>query len=548
MTSSNAPGIAGGNGYAACLAKGAATDYKLQVFDGTNVLSERVIPALSSAQEIGLYFVIPTSGTIALRAISQSDAADLALDNCFLGSANVISVSQAKLATSVKFDYTNCQSWNRTSGTLGAFNADTDCGPPQVVSAGFLSVSSTDTDKPIVTLVDAPAGTYVLQSVHSVIHGTSGQSVRLAWSDGTDTKGETMQIVASGGNEESISLATSFSYSTSGNRSFEVFGAASSGGTVTMRGDSAASTAAPMHVVILYYPPAQEQGIRADQLIQSWTGYHDNTCAWSRTNAAYGDPAADATCGLTTRLSTNLTVTSALSGSDKLPGVVINASMARKFRVCATPKMYTDASTQFLDARLTDGTTVIAEWHFRGGATNQVTSFRQCGIYQAVVGANTLKIQLASSAGTASINPTGTALPLAAIEWDITADDTPQAAPLLVGSVTSSSNGLERVERAKLVLNSGSSSVLNSSSNWISFGSWSSPNYTFNISASSFTSAPTCQCTIEYASATASTTNSYFCNIISVSTSSLVVMPLAPNGGASGAATLYGNISCQGPR
>jgi len=89
-------GFKGANGSASCYFKTTASDYKLQVFDGTNVLAERTIPAISGApQKIATSFVFPSSGSIRLRVISASDAADLALDNCHLGETQMLQIGQA---------------------------------------------------------------------------------------------------------------------------------------------------------------------------------------------------------------------------------------------------------------------------------------------------------------------------------------------------------------------------------------------------------------------------------------------------------------------
>ncbi len=42
-----------------------------------------------------------------------------------------------------------------------------------------------------------------------------------------------------------------------------------------------------------------------DQLANSWSGYHDSTCSHARTNTAYGDVATDASCALVERTNRN---------------------------------------------------------------------------------------------------------------------------------------------------------------------------------------------------------------------------------------------------
>ena len=85
-------GLSGRNGVLSCAFKTAATDVKLQVYDGTNVISPNsatdVIPSSSAGfVSYSLNFIFPTSGTLTPRLASQSNAAIVKGDDCFWGLA-----------------------------------------------------------------------------------------------------------------------------------------------------------------------------------------------------------------------------------------------------------------------------------------------------------------------------------------------------------------------------------------------------------------------------------------------------------------------------
>jgi hypothetical protein len=81
-------GFYGSNGEAAAYFKTAATDYIFYASDGSNILgSSQVVTASSDATQQGVNFIFPKSGSIQFCVESQSNAADIVIDDTYIGAA-----------------------------------------------------------------------------------------------------------------------------------------------------------------------------------------------------------------------------------------------------------------------------------------------------------------------------------------------------------------------------------------------------------------------------------------------------------------------------
>jgi hypothetical protein len=140
----------------------------------------------------------------------------------------------------------------------------------------------------------------------------------------------------------------------------------------------------------------------------AYSAAHGNDCLFARANAAIGDPTADASCTFTEKQNGNFgTVTSALSGADKLPGIVHTPKLTGRYFVIATFPQY-NASSANNDFSLTDGTNVIATGAQGLNSGSQTNMMTLSGVYSGVAGTPlTLKIQSAASAGTINIGSPG---------------------------------------------------------------------------------------------------------------------------------------------
>lgn len=177
----------------------------------------------------------------------------------------------------------------------------------------------------------------------------------------------------------------------------------------------------------------------------SWSGYHDSTCSWARTNASYGDPTADASCGFTETTNSNFgAVTSALSGSDKLPGIVFTPPRLGKIAVCspsyAAPNVTAVGAT--LGLQLTDGTTVLSESVQNGLISTYYQGFLTCQQYVVTsLSALTIKLQSKASAGQITIGGNGGH----AIEWSVFYIDQQFPAPLILNSVVGTASAVSSI-------------------------------------------------------------------------------------------------------
>jgi hypothetical protein len=228
---------------------------------------------------------------------------------------------------------------------------------------------------------------------------------------------------------------------------------------------------------------------RVDTTPASWGGYHGSNCGWSNSSGSFSDPATDATCSLTERQNRNFgTVAGYTSGGNQLPGIVLTPPRAGRYFVCANATMG-NSSTGYSDAELYDGTNTIAQNSTYITSNQNVVMMPLCGIWDvSTVQSYTLRIRTRIAGGTATLGGSNSST----VEWSIFQLDAPTAAPLLVGSVTSNTTGLERVERA-YVTNGGSCAVSTQSGSWVS--SISRPGTgkcALTLAAGTFSAAPTC--------------------------------------------------------
>lgn len=533
-------GLYGSNAVASCKFKTTAIDYKIQSYDGTNVLSETLIPSSSTFVQVTTNFAMPTSGNIQMRVISQSNAAVIYFDDCYLGQAdgfNLNNISQASLIGSANIPgNTNCN-WSRTNTALGAFTSDSDClGPTIVVNSGPGTISTTDTDLPKFTVSNLPSGDYeVIMTVSGVNAGIAGSQLALAISDGTDTRGKQQIRVADATVDEvaGVTIVAHFTYSSNADRTFELFGAASAG-SIDVSNDQTNSS---LNFSIKRFPSSSEQAYRPDVVAQAWSGYHTVTSGWATTSSTFVDPSSGT--GVVLTETTNLNAGTVTTAASSLPGIIFNVTRTGIFEVCTTISAQASvASTP--SARLVDGSgTPLIQGHpLTYTASNDNGFHTFCGQYNAsVLGPVTFKIQTATNTGTFTIN-NGVASGSAAISWTVKSLSQNLPAPLLVNSVASSSSGIERIERA--IINCGSATIDSQSGSWISSNSTNGTgDCTLNITAGTFSGTPTCTCS------TGDTTKDRICTTYSASSSAIRFTIVNPSL-TSVSAPL--NVICMGPR
>src|SRR3990167_4596747 len=331
-------GFYGRNGVASCqvlCASGTCT-HSIQAYDGTNILSTSAITSSTTVYErTSVNFVYPSSGNIQLRIYSNANKPVVYIDNCYLGLAeghNIASVSQAQFIGSAYISTSGTCTPTRTSATLGAL-VDTDCAGATVdQNPGPGTIQTTDYDTIKFAVNSLPPGYYRATMQFGSYVLTSNESCSFSISDGTDQKG-TRSYGCSTTNTQGLTIEGYFNYTNTGNRTFELF-VASVANALNIANELANGNA---WFSLERFPTSSETIVRPDQTPASWSGYHGIDCSWSRTNTVYGDLAADASCTFTERQNRNFgTVTSYLSGSDKLPGIVFTPNRAGRYFVCAT--------------------------------------------------------------------------------------------------------------------------------------------------------------------------------------------------------------------
>lgn len=507
-------GLYGRGGVASCIIQGAGATHTIQAYDGTNILASQTITSQANYARSSVNFIFPSSGNISLRVVSvAADEPTVYIDDCYLGDAsgyNISQISQANLVGSAYFASTASCIFTRTSTTLGSLS-DTDCpGPTVELNPGLGTIQTTDANSPIVTVNNLPSGNYIAHFVGQSYISTSSQLNALAINDGTTTAGQ----VAGPANTTAgaFHVAATFSYSSSGNRSFELY-ASSAANAVNI--DLTASNQR-LYFYLERFPSSAEIAYRADLVNAIGTVKYAGTtnCAWSGTTGSYTSFAADTDCPTPT------TVGNGSAAGTKIPAGVFSNIPAGYYMVVASGLLntqYSGSSTECL-YRLYDGTTQIgtaAVTSYSNNTSNyegQIVGFINYSSFQS---SKTIEVQYTrtTGGGTCGINNGGST-----VDFSISLIPMqPQSqAPLLVGSVTSNSSGLERIERVS-VSNGGTCSISSQSGSWATLNSSTPANggCTINISSGTFSATPSC--VVSLSSGTTSTNNqsAYFTSVSS---------------------------------
>jgi hypothetical protein len=531
VSSGDFMGLASSNGYASCYFKTTATDYKIQAYDGSNVLAERTIPALASAQEIGVAFPWPSSGSVQLRLVSASDAADLAFDNCFLGSSNIMAVSQPAFIGSARIPATASCSWTVTNTAFTAFGTSATCpGPTVDLNPGPGTIQTTDDNLPQFTVNNLPPGIYrVTMSGAIQSNGANNSVSAITISDGTSTSGRHGNEIGASGNPVAagLKIVGYFVYTATGNRTFALQGAATTG-SVNLANTSGQGG---LFFSLDRFPTSQEQAVRPDQvawMVNANIGGANPTVGTAAVTSytALSNSGLDMVLGsgsLGARIpcsSTNPSTGLTCSAGDETIGVNFTAPMAGFVEACfafgiqytcdGTATACTSAQPTFQVIETGNADQTIVQ---EGGAKVQVgasafgstiassayaQSVKVCGtFYFASAGEKTLRLMHETPANARGMSLLADrSATNGQRDIHVTVRPTSQAnpAPLIVGSVTSRSTGLERIERASLsAVCTAGTCTLSSSTPGISAVTFSATGrYNVAFAASTFSAAPVC--------------------------------------------------------
>jgi hypothetical protein len=195
------------------------------------VTSSSLCVDVQSNNQWGLYkvpFILSaTSNGIAVTTASAVTGTVL-VDDAFVGAVDLAAdVDQSKIAGESYFAGTTGCTWSRTSTTVGAFTATAACPGPTIVNTSLGSWQTTDSNLPRQTINDLPPGKY--KATFFLPHLGDGTGfTAISISDGTTTC-EPIMASNSVNTRIGTSVSCSFTYSASGNRTFEVFGGATAG-------------------------------------------------------------------------------------------------------------------------------------------------------------------------------------------------------------------------------------------------------------------------------------------------------------------------------
>ena len=489
----------GGNCKLSGMYYGDASLYTAYLYDGTNVIGS---VALTNSPSAWQSFEI-TSGCVPvtgfkLRLTQTGAAPAIDFGNIQFGkNTNVGTVAQAQFVGAAYFATTGSCAWARTNAALGAFTTAAACPGPTIENAELGSWQTTDADLPRVTINGLPAGIYEVDvSAHAVANDSTGGTMELAVSDGTDIRGSATKYGSDAGNEQGfMTVKAWFRYESSGNRAFELYGAKSAGELGISNGSSDRKT----RFVIKKYPLSSQIAVTPDTSSVYYQGYHGSTCAWSvaGSDATIVDFGADATCSLTQEQRSNITVASATNGGNALPGLDVTANKQGKHNVCATLS-YSLSTAAGISWYMSDGTTDF-QGIDTGGNDAANSSTRICAIMDLGPTLKTVKLRTALVSGkTVYLGPSHSVSN--GISWQITPVDQSLPMPVIVNSISTPYNGQAKHTAAQIggtaynnVCSASNCAVFNSLGTWInSITINGTGNYTLNFVTGTFPSVAIC--------------------------------------------------------
>ncbi len=529
-------GLANRNGVASIAlraASGTAT-HTVEAYDGTNILGSATVTSSTTVfARTTVNFVFPASGTVQFRLVAHANEPDVYIDDAYLGLAegfNVSNVSQAQMYGSITID--TCTG-SRSNASAAALTISGTC-----AYTAYANASAPGTNDLAIKFASLPPGYY-----HLVARGRFGKSVTttnstiiFAFNDGTNFSPEngSFNISSSSGQSNDVPFFDGFfQYTTAkSNITFNI-----QCSTSVTTSSTACVTAAGIQIDVYYYPLNSDVAYRADQLPNSWSGYHDSTCSFPRTNTAYGDPTTDASCGLVERQNKNF---GTVTGANNLPSITFTPSRAGRYWVCAFVSTTGATTGQNATLRLWDGTTTVSERDFTVPVGGYGETTPLCGIYNATsTTAATLSIQTKIGSGSITIAAVGSGA--SAIEWSVFSMDQSFPAPLLVNSVVTPVAGVTKMMTASLNCDSSANININNGS-WISsIGNISSGNCAVTINSGFFSAAPQCFATWDGSGANIS--------IVFVSSPTSTSFTLGCRTDAAANCTSFdANILCIGPK
>lgn len=435
----------------------------------------------------------PSTGTIGVKVkATSSSTGNVYVDQCYVGKAtNVGAIAQSTLYGGVIWPQTASCNWTGTnSSSFASFSASASCTTP--AGSNLIGAASAPGTKiPAITFTSLPPGEYLFVAtgfMSSTSAGSTTDFEAFRFTDGTNNfpssgvgyNGSAAALGNIGALAGRVNYAT-----TQSNVTIQIQAKTNNSGAFAgIRGDYG-----DLVILVYRFPSTTEVAFRGDVAPASFSGYHDSTCNWSTASTSYVAPSADSTCAFVQRQNHNMgTVTSQKSAGNFLPGIVFTPPRTGLYLIIAQPNTSNSGATNINSMRLSDGTNFLGYSNTTVANRTQTTLM---GVYNATsTAAATIQIDIKTSAGTFSVDAGSDD----AITWNIVALDQSVSAPLLAGSVTSSSTGLEHLERAQLttVCTAGTCALADSTPGISSVTFNSTGNYNVNFASGTFSASPTC--------------------------------------------------------
>lgn len=535
-------GLYNRNGVVSCLFKtgsGTAT-HTITVSTGAAELATPVtIPSSTSTyQRVSVNFIFPDSLSTQIKIASVAANEPLInIDDCYMGPAdgfNIANISQATLVGTMSMSACSA-TWDKNpmTSSFAAFGNTATCTYAKTGSIDTISGATL----PKITYTNAPPGEYLLLvEGYGVLVGTitANSVTSLGVVDGSTAYGE-VGLLASAGTNNAISgtnlIQAHRSVTTPTTLTFELQGKFISG-AAGVRID-ATSTGVPLRFSLYRFPTASEQAFRPDANGVQWTSFTP-TSSWVSNATHTGQYRCD---GDQLQVQTNIALTGAPTAATlhiNLPtGFTIDSSKvtgASAFRKIFTSSGYVrdDSAGSNLPAQVMYNDTTSVDVVMASGTTGLG------GSLGAVTNTSPFTFATSDVVNVEYSVPVTASSPCSKVR-----------APVLVGSVTSNSNGAERVERATIAVGSnctsGACTITQQSGSWLTSATRSATGqYDLVFAAGIFSAAPTCQAThwngycIPNQSPFTSTTGSISCRSVS--------------SGNPAADTRDIHLNCQGPR
>ena len=179
----------------------------------------------------GLYkipFVMGATSQGISIASTGSVTGTVYIDDAFVGATNIVQdIDQSRIAGESYFASAASCTPTRTNTAIGAFTADADCVAPTIVRSNMGTWATTDSNGPIQIVNNLDTGEYIAEFEFSAYNSTSANT-GWAINDGTTTCNSTAGFSGSStGSPKTVSC--SFKYTSSGNRTFQLYTGSSTG-------------------------------------------------------------------------------------------------------------------------------------------------------------------------------------------------------------------------------------------------------------------------------------------------------------------------------